>query len=58
MKNNFPLDEMLSKKGNSFKDLFVKTMNLYLISIGNPASEKDKLARVRKQIEETIKKTE
>jgi hypothetical protein len=58
MKNILPLDEMLLKKGSNFKDLFIKTMNLYLISVGSPVSEKDKLARVRKQIEETIKKAE
>ena len=58
MKNILPLDEMLLKKGSNFKDLFIKTMNLYLISVGTPVSEKDKLARVRKQIEETIKKAE
>jgi hypothetical protein len=59
MKKNLPLDEMLLKKGNEFKILFVKTMNLYLGShVGAPISEKDKSARVRKQIEESLKKGE
>jgi hypothetical protein len=59
MKKNLPLDEMIQKKGNEFRVLFVKTMNLYLSSsIGSPISEKDKTARVRKHIEETQKKVE
>ena len=59
MKKNLPLDEMLQKKGDEFRVLFVKTMNLYLCShIGAPISEKDKTARVRKHIEETQKKGE
>lgn len=59
MKKNLPLDEMLKKKGDVFKILFIKTMNLYLGShVGAPISEKDKTARVRKQIEETLKKEE
>jgi hypothetical protein len=59
MKKNLPLDEMLLKKGDEFKILFVKTMNLYLGShVGAPISEKDKTARVRKQIEDTLKKGE
>lgn len=55
-KTIFPLDSMLSHKGENFSSMFVKTMNLYLSNIpGKELSDKDKMGRIRKLIEEYSK---
>jgi len=57
MSKTLPLNNMLSEKGDAFRLLFVKTMNLYLGSqVGTPVADKDKAARVRQQIEDIVKK--
>lgn len=57
MSKILPLEKMLSEKGDEFKALFVKTMNLYLgAQVGRTVADKDKLARVRQQIEEISRK--
>lgn len=56
MSKALPLDKMLSEKGDEFRSLFVKTMNLYLGShVGSFVADKDKTARVRQQIEDIVK---
>lgn len=56
-KTTFPLDAMLKHKGEDFSALFVKTMNLYLSTTpGQPLSDKDKLGRIRKMIEDYSRK--
>lgn len=58
MSKKLPLDEMLSQKDDSFKELFIMTMNLYLgSSIGKPIAEKDRTERILKLIEDNVKKT-
>jgi hypothetical protein len=57
MNKGLPLKKLLSEKEEPFRDLFIKTMNLHLgPQIGTPLSEKDRQGRVRKALEESIKK--
>lgn len=55
-KTIFPLDAMLKHKGENFSLMFVKTMNLYLSNmLGKELSDKEKMGRIRKMIEEYTK---
>jgi hypothetical protein len=57
MSNALPLKKLLSEKEKPFQDLFIQTMNLHLgPQIATPLSEKDKLGRVRKSLEDSVKK--